>query len=198
MNNLQALATVLVRTKTAARQLGATRQQAASSVETLSATVPDLTAQVASIATTLRSTAVARDQLIQDNTALQTTVQSLQAHLATATAQSSRPDPSLRRLELEYALSARLQQANRLLLENQQLTLELAAQTTPTRDLSRAVRDYAATKQQDLEAALESHRADFDRQQRWLQRFEERDPDFEPWLLDDEAPSLLDTTPTAD
>lgn len=38
MNNLQALATILVRTKAAARQLEATRQQTTSSVEPLTAT----------------------------------------------------------------------------------------------------------------------------------------------------------------
>lgn len=137
---------------------------------------------------------------MKDKAALQLAVTSLQDQLAVATAQPSRPDPSLCRLELEQTLSTRLQQADRLILENQQLVSELATRTSPARNLSRALRDYVTTKHHDLEAALANHHADFQRQQRWLIRFEERDPDFQPWLMDDDASLVAKPTsapPTA-
>ncbi|KAG0573449.1 hypothetical protein KC19_VG179500 [Ceratodon purpureus] len=88
---------------------------------------------------------------------------------------------------MEEQLSTRLQQADLLKLENLRLTLELASLTLPPREISHAVRHYAATKQRDLGIALAGHRADSIWQQRWLARFEDRDPTFEPWLSNDKA-----------
>ncbi|KAG0595566.1 hypothetical protein M758_UG177400 [Ceratodon purpureus] len=78
--------------------------------------------------------------------------------------------------------------------------MELATHTLPPRDVSRAIKDYAATKQRDLEVALAAHHANFECQQRWLTRFEARDPTFAPWLEDNNAPSSVDIslpTPSA-
>ena len=187
LNNLNAIATVFVRTRTAARQLEATRLSSATRVTELESRIRDLTGQVDILTHRLQVSEAAHEAVLLENTNLRTSVTALQGQLADTAVRHSRPEPSLRRLELEQQLSTRLRQADLLMLDNQRLTLQLATLTLPPRELSRAIRDYAVTKQQDLDTALTAHREDYARQQRWLQRFEERDPTFEPWLEDDET-----------
>ena len=161
--------------------------------------ITTLSLQAVELAARLQSTEDARADLQRDNMALHETITSLQDQLAARRPPPAQPTASIGRLELESRINARLLRADDLLLENQRLRTELATLTLPPHELSRAVRDYATTKQHDLTAALTAHRADYERQQRWLTRFEDRDPTFEPWLEDEELPYTTppDSSPNA-
>lgn len=191
--NLKVITDALAQTRSAAEQLESSRQQVATVVAERDIQLHQLQQLLAARDSSLRTLTETHTQLLRDHTALLEQVQALQADLISRVPAPDPAAPSIRRLELEATLSARLQQADSLFLENQQLRTELALQTLPPRELSRAVREYAATKQRDFEHVLTAYRADLDCQHRWLSKFEARDPTFEPWLEVDDPTSTLPT-----